>query len=184
MCYYWLGLIRRDRCVGCMSRDRRRQCRGQLRWQTVRGKKEFFPCLPLLQYHTTERSMSEKWTFHRGGKGSRTLSRILWKSKTLRLGILQASHSRYHFFSRTGFPSKERYWRPFTSFSGSRSPSSPTLLFVRTRVVRFGTERCKEDEMDAIRLFASSSVRSRRSRGMFPRTLIELSVKSMASCWS
>ena len=56
------------------------------------------------------------------------------------------------------------------------------LLFVSTRVVRFGTDKCKDGEMEDIRLFASSSVRRRRRRGMFPRTMIELSVKSIQSC--
>ena len=58
------------------------------------------------------------------------------------------------------------------------------LLFVRTRVVRLGTERCREAEMEDIRLFASSRVRKRRRRGMFPKTMMELSVKSIQSCWS
>ena len=114
----------------------------------------------------------------------RTLSRILWKSSTLRLGIRHASHSRYHFFSRTGFPNRDKYWRDLTSFRGSRSPSSVMLLFVRTRVVRLGTERCREAEMEDIRLFASNRERKRRRRGMFPKTMMELSVKSIQSCWS
>jgi len=33
---------------------------------------------------------------------ARSLSRILWKSKTLSPGILQASHSLYHFFFPDG----------------------------------------------------------------------------------
>lgn len=56
------------------------------------------------------------------------------------------------------------------------------LLFVSTSVVRFGTERWREVEMDAIRLLARRSVCSLRSNGMFPSTVIELSVKSIASC--
>lgn len=38
--------------------------------------------------------------------------------------------------------------------------------------------------MDDIRLFASRRVRRRRSKGILPRTRIELSVKSMQSCAS
>jgi hypothetical protein len=38
--------------------------------------------------------------------------------------------------------------------------------------------------MDDIRLFASSSVRSRLTKGRFPRVIMLLSVKSIASCWS
>jgi hypothetical protein len=114
----------------------------------------------------------------------RTLSRILWKSKTLSPRSLQTSHSRYHFFSRTGLPISEIYFKNFSSFKGSKSPSSDIVLFVRTNVVRFGTERWIDGEMDDIRLFARRSVRRRFSKGRFPRERIELSVKSMASCWS
>jgi hypothetical protein len=114
----------------------------------------------------------------------RTLSLILWKSRTLSEGMRHASHSRYHFFSRTGFPSRERNWRWRRFWSGSRSPSSATLLFVSTSVVRPGAERCSEGEMEDTRLLASRRVRRRRSRGKFPRTPMELSVKSMQSCWS
>ncbi len=122
---------------------------------------------------------------HGGTKAAeRTLSRILWKSSTLRVGIRHASHSRYHFFSRTGFPRRDKYCNDLTSLRGSRSPSSAMLLFVSTSVVRLGTDRCKDWEMDDIRLFASRRVRRRRRRGMFPKTVIELSVKSIQSCWS
>jgi hypothetical protein len=74
-------------------------------------------------------------------RARRTLSRMRWKSKTLSPGNRQASHSRYHFFSRTGLPSKERYLRLRSARRGSRSPSSANELLVRTSVVRFGTER-------------------------------------------
>jgi hypothetical protein len=114
----------------------------------------------------------------------RTLSRILWKSITLSPGILQASHSRYHFFSLTGLPSKDRYWRCLSSLRGSRSPSSETLLFVSTSVCRFGTERWIDGEMFCIRLFARRRVWRRLRRGRLPRVMMALSVKSMASCWS
>ena len=70
------------------------------------------------------------------------------------------------------------------SFSGSRSPNSETLLFVSTRVVRFGTERCKDCEKTDIRLLARRRVRNRLIKGMFPRVIMALSVRSMASCWS
>jgi len=112
------------------------------------------------------------------------LSRILWKSKTLSPGNLQASHSRYHFFSLTGFPKRLRYLSPLTSLSGSRSPNSEILLFVRMRVVRFGADRCKEGEMVDIRLLARRRVCSRLRRGKLLSATRELSVKSMASCWS
>jgi hypothetical protein len=58
------------------------------------------------------------------------------------------------------------------------------LLFVRTSVVRFGTERCKEGEMVEIRLLARRRVCSRLRRGRLLSATRELSVKSMASCWS
>lgn len=112
----------------------------------------------------------------------RTLSLILWKSKTLSDGILYASHSRYHFFSRTGLPMRERYVSFLRSFSGSKSPSSQTLLLVRARVVRFGAERWRDGEMVDIRLLAISSVWRRFSSGKLPRVTMELSVKSIASC--
>lgn len=57
-------------------------------------------------------------------------------------------------------------------------------LLVRTRVVRLGAERCSEAEIFCIRLFARRRVRSRLSSGRLPSVMIELSVKSMASCWS
>lgn len=57
-------------------------------------------------------------------------------------------------------------------------------LLVRTRVWRLGTDRWMDGEMEAIRLFASSSAFSRRSRGRLARALMELSVKSIQSCWS
>lgn len=114
----------------------------------------------------------------------RTLSRIRWKSKTLSAGNLQASHSRYHFFSWTGFPIKLRYLSPLTSRNGSKSPNSVILLFVRTSVVRCGTERWIDGEIEDIRLLARRSVCSRLSSGRFPSATIELSVRSMASCWS
>jgi hypothetical protein len=117
------------------------------------------------------------------GRG-RTLSRIRWKSKTLSPGNLQVSHSRYHFFSLTGFPNRLKYLSPLTPLSGSRSPNSVKLLFVRTRVVRFGTDRCKEGEMLDIRLLARRRVCSRLKRGKLLSETRELSVKSMASCWS
>jgi len=117
-------------------------------------------------------------------RGRRTLSRILWKSKTLSPGNLQVSHSRYHFFSLTGFPSRLKYLSPLTVLRGSRSPSSVILLFVRMRVVRFGAERCKEGEMVDIRLLAKRSVCSRLRRGRLLSATRELSVRSIASCWS
>jgi hypothetical protein len=117
-------------------------------------------------------------------EGRRTLSRILWKSKTLSPGNLQASHSRYHFFSLTGFPKRLKYLSPLISLKGSRSPSSEILLFVRMRVVRFGADRCKEGEMVDIRLLARRRVCSRLRRGRLLSETRELSVKSMASCWS
>lgn len=58
------------------------------------------------------------------------------------------------------------------------------LLFVRTREVKLGTERCRLGEIEDIRLFASKRVRRRRKRGKFARAMMELSVKSIASCWS
>jgi hypothetical protein len=112
------------------------------------------------------------------------LSRILWKSKTLSPGNLQVSHSRYHFFSLTGFANKLKYLSPLTPLSDSRSPSSVMLLFVRMRVVRFGTDKCKEGEMVAMRLLARRRVCSRLRRGKLLSATRELSVKSMASCWS
>ena len=42
-------------------------------------------------------------------------------------------------------------------------------------------ERWREGEIEAMRLLASKRVRSRRSKGMLPRTRMELSVKSMQS---
>jgi len=113
-----------------------------------------------------------------------SLSRILWKSKTLSPGNLQVSHSRYHFFSLTGFPSRLKYLSPLTVLRGSRSPNSVILLFVRTRVVRFGAERCNEGEMVDIRLLAKRSVCNRLKRGRLLSATRELSVRSMASCWS
>ena len=110
------------------------------------------------------------------------MSRILWKSKTLSPGILKMSHSRYHFLSLTGLPSSDKYLRPLTSLRGSKSPSSTKLLLERIRVLRLGTDRCNDEEMDDIRLLARRRVRSRRRRGMLPKTVMELSVKSMASC--
>jgi len=68
------------------------------------------------------------------------------------------------------------------SFSGSKSPSSETLLFVSTRVVRFGTERCKDCEKMDIRLLARRRVRNRLIKGRFPSVIMALSVRSMASC--
>jgi hypothetical protein len=73
---------------------------------------------------------------------------------------------------------------PLTSLSGSRSPNSEILLFVRMRVVRFGADKCKEGEMVDIRLLARRRVCSRLRRGKLLRATRELSVKSMASCWS
>lgn len=58
------------------------------------------------------------------------------------------------------------------------------LFAVRTRVVRFGTDRLMDGEMDETRLFARRSVRRRLRRGRFPSAVMELSVKSIASCWS
>jgi hypothetical protein len=113
-----------------------------------------------------------------------TLSLILWKSKTLSVVTLHASHSRYHFFSRTGLPIKAKYCKTFSSLNGSRSPSSTMLLFVRINVLRFGTERYRDGEMEVTRLLARSRVSRRFNRGRFPSTVIELSVRSMASCWS
>jgi hypothetical protein len=118
------------------------------------------------------------------GAGERTLSRILWKSTTLSPGILQASHSRYHFLSRTGLPNNEMYLRFFNSFRGSRSPNSAILLFVRTRVVKFGTDRWIDGEIADIRLFERRSVWRRLSNGKLPSVTMALSVKSIASCWS
>jgi len=112
------------------------------------------------------------------------LSRILWKSKTLSPGNLQVSHSRYHFFSLTGFPNRLKYLSPLTLLSGSRSPNSVILLFVRTRVVRFGTDKFKEGEMVDMRLLARRRVCSRLRRGKLLSETRELSVKSIASCWS
>jgi hypothetical protein len=76
----------------------------------------------------------------------------------------------------------DKYFSPFSSFSGSKSPSSETLLLVRTRVVRFGTDRWMDGDIADIRLFANRRVRSRLSRGRFPSVMIELSVRSIASC--
>jgi len=56
------------------------------------------------------------------------------------------------------------------------------LLFVRTRVFKFGTERWIDGEMDDILLLARKSVFKRLSKGRFPNVVNELSVKSMASC--
>lgn len=50
--------------------------------------------------------------------------------------------------------------------------------------MRFGAERWREAEMADIRLLARSSVRRRLRRGRFPRVIMLLSVKSIASCWS
>ena len=58
------------------------------------------------------------------------------------------------------------------------------LLFVRMRVVRFGTDKCKDCEMVDIRLLARRRVCSRLRRGKLLSATRELSVKSMASCWS
>ncbi len=113
-----------------------------------------------------------------------TLSLILWKSRTLSEGILHTSHSRYHFFSFTGFPIKLMYFKYFSSFSGSKSPSSAKLLFVSTSDVRFGSEMCSAGETVDIWLLARRRVLNLRSKGKFASATIELSVKSMASCWS
>lgn len=58
------------------------------------------------------------------------------------------------------------------------------LFAVRMRVVRFGTDRLMEGEMDETRLLARRRVRRCLRRGKFPSAVMELSVKSMASCWS
>ena len=76
----------------------------------------------------------------------------------------------------------DKYFSPFSSFSGSKSPSSKMLLFVRTSVVRLGTDKWIDGDIADIRLFARRSVRSLLSRGRFPSVMIELSVKSIASC--
>lgn len=136
-----------------------------------------------LKYH--KRSVSQKsrvswgvyWEEH-------TFSLILWKSSTLSEGILKIIHSLYHFFSFTGFPIKERYCNERSSRNGSRSPSSLIELFVKTKDERFGKDRCKPVEMEDIRLFARRMVRKRRRRGKLASETIELSVKSIASCWS
>ena len=78
----------------------------------------------------------------------------------------------------------ERYLSDLTSRRGSRSPSSDKLLFVRTSMVRFGREMWRPGEMEDIRLFASKRVRRRRRRGKLASAMMELSVKSIASCWS
>jgi hypothetical protein len=51
-------------------------------------------------------------------------------------------------------------------------------------VVRFGTERCKEGEMVDIQLLAKRRVCSHLRRGRLLSVIRELSVKSMALCWS
>jgi hypothetical protein len=84
----------------------------------------------------------------------------------------------------TGFPNRLKYLSPLTALSGSRSPNSVILLFVRTRVVRFGTDKCKEGEMVDMRLLAKRRVCNRLRRGRLLRETRELSVKSMASCRS
>lgn len=74
------------------------------------------------------------------------------------------------------------YFNPFSSFKGSKSPSSDMLLFVSIKVVRLGTDRWIDGDIADIRLLASKSVRSRLSKGRLPSVTIELSVKSIASC--
>lgn len=111
-----------------------------------------------------------------------TLSRILWKSSTLNDFSLHTSHSRYHLRSLTGFPTKLKNFKEYNSLSGSKSPSSMTLLLVSTIVVMLGAERCKDGEMVAIRLFARRSVRNRFNSGKLARAVTELSVRSMESC--
>jgi len=56
------------------------------------------------------------------------------------------------------------------------------LLLVRIRVVRFGTDRWREGEIEAMRLLARRRVRRRFKRGRLARATMELSVRSMASC--
>lgn len=58
------------------------------------------------------------------------------------------------------------------------------VFAVRTRVVRLGIDKLMDGEMDETRLLARRSVRRRLRRGRFPSAVMELSVKSMASCWS
>jgi len=77
----------------------------------------------------------------------------------------------------------DKYFSPLSSFSGSNSPNSEMLLFVRIRVVKFGTDRWMDGDIEDIRLFANRRVRSRFSRGRFPSVVIELSVKSIARCY-
>lgn len=78
----------------------------------------------------------------------------------------------------------DRYFNPFSSFNGSKSPNSEMVLFVSIKVVRLGTDRWIDGDIADIRLLASNNVLSRLSNGRLPSVTIELSVRSMASCWS
>lgn len=66
----------------------------------------------------------------------------------------------------------------------SRSPSSVNALFVKINVARFGTDCCIDGWMACIELFANINVLSRGDKGRLERVVIELSVRSMVSCWS
>jgi hypothetical protein len=174
-----LGLIRVDGRTRRLGRDRRHDFLRKGVRDALGSGEECLSRLPFLCARGLGSVASR-----RAAEGRRTLSRILWKSRTLSDGTRHASHSRYHFFSRTGFPSSERKVSARRCWSGSRSPSSASALFVSTSVRNPGVDVCSAGETEATRLFASRSVRRRRMSGKFPRTVTELSVKSMASCWS
>jgi len=64
-----------------------------------------------------------------------------------------------------------------------KSASSRRLLFVKTRVVRFGRLEDKDAEIVDIRFWAQSKVCNRGNRGKLARAAMLLSVRSIHS-WS
>ena len=66
----------------------------------------------------------------------------------------------------------------------SKSPSSAKALFVKTSVVKFGTDCCIDGWIAWIVLFARIRVRNLGDRGKLESAVRELSVRSIVSCWS
>ena len=85
-------------------------------------------------------------------------------------------------FPVTGFSNSDRCVRYLNELKTSRSANSATLLDVSTRVVRYGIAVATVGWMLDTLLRASRRVRTRGERGKLPRTVMSLSVKSIASC--